>query len=310
MRPLVSIISLNWNRRDDLRRTLENIREQTYEPKEIIVVDNGSTDGSSETMRKDFPEVHLISLPSNLGVEGYNIGMKRATGEYLFLIDNDMDLLQKDTLEKVVSYFENSPKLGSVALQVRDKTRITLSHNNPKFWEERGDEDRGFPCSAFDGGGVAFRRKVLDIVGHYLPEFFIYHSEVELSTRIWDAGFEVRYFPGVAVSHRESGISRDDKMQTYYATRNYLWYVWLYYPLRPAFYESFHFLQRSFIQNYRRKKSLRAWFKGVCAAIFHWPSLIKRREPARQETIEWMQFLRDKDRERKAREANQKSPHS
>lgn len=308
MNPLISVISLNWNRREDLIRTISDIRQQTYEPKEIIIVDNGSTDGSVDMIRKDLPEVRMISLRTNLGVEGYNVGMKKASGEYLFLIDNDMDLLQTDTLEKVVSYFEKNPRLGAVALQVRDRSRKALSHNNPKFWQERVGEDQGYPCSAFDGGGVVFRRKVLNIVGHYLPEFFIYHSEVELSTRIWDAGFEVRYFPGVAVSHRESPVSRDDRLQTYYATRNYLWYVWLYYPPRSATYETFHFLQRSFIQNIRGKKSMGAWLRGLTAAVIRWPSIFKQREPARQETIEWMQFLRNKDRERKTRERSNQEP--
>lgn len=300
MNPLISIISLNWNRKEDLSKTIPALRKQTYEPKEIIIVDNGSTDGSVEMIRKDFPGIRLLSLSANLGVEGYNLGMKKAGGEYLFLVDNDMDLLQEDTLEKVVSYFEKNPKLGAAALQVRDRSRKNLSHNNPKFWHERGDEDHGYPCSAFDGGGVVFRKKVLNIVGHYLPEFFIYHSEVELSTRIWDAGYEVRYFPRIAVSHRESAVSRDDRLQTYYATRNYLWYVWLYYPTRSAIFETLHFLQRSFIQNLRAKKSIGAWGKGLASALFQWPSIFKQREPARPETIEWMQFLRNKDRERKA----------
>lgn len=299
MNPLFSIITLNWNRREDLDRTLRLILQQTYRPAEIIVVDNGSTDGSVEHVAKEFQSVRLISLRENTGVEGYNEGIRSAKGDYILLIDNDMDLLQQDTLEKTLGYFEADPKLGAVALQVRLEDRTKLSPNNPKFWKERGDEVRGYPCSTFDGGGVAFRSSVLKQTGLYTPEFFVYHSEVDLSTRIWDAGFEIRYFPGIAVSHRHSPVSRNPETHTFYATRNYLWYVWIYYPISMGLFETLHFTQRSFFQNFRGGKSLAAWVRGLFAAVFGWPRASHHRRPVKAETIRWMQQLRDEDRRRK-----------
>ena len=97
-------------------------------------------------------------------------------------------------------------KLGAIALQVREARR-KLSPNNPKYWVEKGNDLEGYPCSTFDGGGVAFRKDILKQTGVYLPEFFVYHSEVDLATRIWDADYEIRYFPDIAVSHRESPTS-------------------------------------------------------------------------------------------------------
>lgn len=299
MIPLVSILTLNWNRKDDVLRTLEGIHSQTYANKELIVVDNGSADNSVQEIAARYPEVRIVALPENLGVEGYNRGMKEARGEYLLLIDNDMDLLQKDTLEQIVSCFQSNPRLGCAALQVRDSTQETLSPNNPKYWEEQGDDERGYPCSAFDGGGAAFRRDVLQQTGYYLAEFFVYHSEVDLSTRIWDSGYEIRYFPRMAVSHRESQVSRNLDLQTYYSTRNYLWYVWLYYPPGRGIWETFHFLQRSFLQNLRKGKPMRSWWKGVWKAAAGWSGVSALRRPARAETIRWMQKLRIMDRQRK-----------
>lgn len=298
MKPVVSIVTLNWNRREDVLRTLLSIHSQTYEPKEIIVVDNGSTDQSVNAIQSGFPHTKIIALSQNKGVEGYNIGMEAASGEFILLIDNDMDLLQTDTVQQVVSAFERDPRLGAVALQVRNSDQ-TLSPNNPKFWKEQGDANRGFPCSTFDGGGVALRKSLLKQIGYYIPEFFVYHSEVDLSTRIWNAEFEIRYFPAIAVSHRESPVSRNPALQTFYTTRNYLWYVWIYYPFSMAVFETLHFMQRSFIQNIRRKRPLGAWFRGAGAAIFGWYKVAYRRKPAKAETIRWMQLLRDKDREQK-----------
>jgi GT2 family glycosyltransferase len=299
MNPLVSVITLNWNRKEDLSRTLSLIHKQTYEPKEILMVDNGSTDGSVESIQQSFPSVKIITLPENRGVQGYNEGISSASGNILLLIDNDMDLLQEDSLGKIVNKFESNPKLGVVALQVRECSSNELSPNNPKYWDEKGNDNAGYPCSTFDGGGVAFRKEVLAQTGSYLPQFFVYHSEVDLSTRIWDAGYEIRYFPEIAVCHRESQVARNLARQTMYTTRNYLWYVWIYYPRNMIVAETFDFLQRSFIQNLRMHKPIGSWFRGVVAAIWSWNSVKHLRKPVRRETIEWMQLLRDKDRERK-----------
>jgi GT2 family glycosyltransferase len=299
MNPLVSVITLNWNRKEDLSRTLSLIHKQTYEPKEILVVDNGSTDGSVESIQQSFPNVKIISLRENRGVQGYNEGISSASGNILLLIDNDMDLLQEDSLEKIINKFESNPKLGVVALQVRECSSNELSPNNPKYWDEKGNDNAGYPCSTFDGGGVAFRKEVLAQTGSYLPQFFVYHSEVDLSTRIWDAGYEIRYFPEIAVCHRESQVARNLERQTMYTARNYLWYVWIYYPRNMIVAETFDFLQRSFIQNLRMHKPIGSWFRGVVAAIWSWNGVKHLRKPVRRETIEWMQLLRDKDRERK-----------
>lgn len=299
MTPLFTVITLNWNRKKDVLQTLESISNQTYEPKEIIVVDNGSTDGSVEEIAGAFPNVKVISLPTNLGVGGYNEGIQAAKGDYILLIDNDMDLVQTDTMGKILSYFHSNPKLAAVALQVRDQTGKTLSPNNPKFWEEKGNDSTGYPCSAFDGGGVAFRKEIFKQIGTFIPEFFVYHSEVDLSTRIWDKDFEIRYFPEIAVRHRESPVARDLKQQTFYSTRNYFWYVWLYYPRKEGILESFHFLQRSFFQNLRAGKPLGSWLRGIFSAFSDWSKVSRYKQPARKETIDWMRRLRVKDRERK-----------
>ena len=299
MNPLVSVITLNWNRKEDLSRTLSLIHKQTYEPKEILMVDNGSTDGSVELIQQSFPKVKIITLPENRGVQGYNEGISSASGNILLLIDNDMDLLQEDSLEKIVNKFESNPKLGVVALQVRECSSNELSPNNPKYWDEKGNDSEGYLCSTFDGGGVAFRKEVLAQTGPYLPQFFVYHSEVDLSTRIWDAGYEIRYYPEIAVCHRESQVARNLARQTMYTARNYLWYVWIYYPRNMIAVETFDFLQRSFIQNLRMHKPIGSWFRGVVAAIWSWNNVKHLRKPVRRETLEWMQLLRDKDRERK-----------
>ena len=83
---LISIIIVNWNRIDDMRETLKSLESQTYRNYEIVVVDNGSTDGSENKLPLEFPKIHLISLDENLGCEeGFNIGMENSNGDIFFL---------------------------------------------------------------------------------------------------------------------------------------------------------------------------------------------------------------------------------
>ena len=89
--PLVSIIIVNWNRKEDLLFVLKKIHEDnTYENIEVIIVDNGSDDGSIIEVPKKYPNFKYINLSSNLGCEeGYNIGVLNSSGEILIYLDSD-----------------------------------------------------------------------------------------------------------------------------------------------------------------------------------------------------------------------------
>jgi len=86
----LSVVTLSWNRRDDLAACLRSVRAQSVRPMETIVVDNASTDDTVAMLRRDFPEARVIELPRNVGIAGYNEGMKAARGDCVVLIDNDM----------------------------------------------------------------------------------------------------------------------------------------------------------------------------------------------------------------------------
>src|SRR5690554_4798994 len=87
--PLVSIVILCWNRKKDMKESLNNIRKIDYTNLEVIVVDNCSTDGTVEMIEQDYPEVNLIKMYKNIGIEAYNIGFKNSLGEYIVILDDD-----------------------------------------------------------------------------------------------------------------------------------------------------------------------------------------------------------------------------
>src|SRR5471030_2979179 len=117
--PLVSIVSICWNRKADICESLRKIREIDYDNLEVILVDNYSTDGTIEEIEENFKEVKLIRMFKNIGIEAYNIGFKNARGKYIVIIDDD-SFPHQQAVKRMVDKFENDEKLGIVAFDVRN----------------------------------------------------------------------------------------------------------------------------------------------------------------------------------------------
>lgn len=286
----LSVVTLNWNRKDDLKETLTSIWKQDFSNYEIIVVDNGSTDGSVEMVEEEFKNAKTIKLDKNMGIKGYNIGMQYSKGKYVVLIDNDMILVQNDSLGKIGKYFEENTKLGAIAFKIIDADTNKISLNNPKYILN-DDGENGFETSVFDGGGVAIRKNILEKMGYYPEEFFMYQTEIDLSTKIWNAGFEIRYFPDVAVIHKWSPKSRNNEKFLYLWHRNYLWYVFKYFPLSLLFTEVIGFIIVGFYRA-REKKYIKVWIKATLSAFIGIFKILKMRHVVDEKVLIKMQKIR------------------
>ena len=110
---LVSVIIPNWNGKKFLRDCLDSLAQQTHHPCEVIVVDNGSKDGSVEYLQSDFPVVRLVRFESNTGFSvAVNAGIRAARGEYIALLNNDT-IVEPTWLSEMVRVMQNHPELGS-----------------------------------------------------------------------------------------------------------------------------------------------------------------------------------------------------
>lgn len=109
-KPLVSVVVLNWNGMPFLENNLSSLISQTYPDYEIVFVDNGSTDGSIEYVRQNFPMVSIIKNDGNLGFStGNNIGFKYAKGRYIITLNNDTKV-QSNFIEELVRIAESDKK--------------------------------------------------------------------------------------------------------------------------------------------------------------------------------------------------------
>lgn len=210
--PLVSIVMLAWNRKDEVEIGLREMRQLTYPNLEMIVVDNGSTDGTAQMVYEKFPEVNVVRLHKNTGMTGYNVGFATARGKYVIMLDDDSHLAP-EAVETMVNLWEAGAEdnIGVMAFRVMNPHLGSLVTH---LWEERlchAPPGREREITSFAACGAAVRRDVLDRVGYFDDDFFIYATEDDLAIRIWDAGYKIIYEPRCLSYHRESRKQRSWK---------------------------------------------------------------------------------------------------
>jgi len=236
---LVSIIILNWNRCEELEKTINLIQNQTYQNVEIIVVDNASTDGSLDMLKKNFKNIKLICLSSNLGCEeGFNVGIVNSSGNYILFLDNDASI-ENEGIEKALVEFKNNKKLGVLDIRVFNTFNNKII-NEPKVWPIKNN---------FTACVVFIKSEVFKKIGLRPSEYFIYTSEADISLRVIDAGYEIAHTTNIVGHHRESPKKRLSSNFFYYYTRNSIWLIWKHYPILPALQETLFLIIINFIRS-------------------------------------------------------------
>lgn len=226
--PLVSLVILSWNRKDDVRESLQRIFESDYPCLEVIVSDNGSSDGTSDMVRREFPQVVLLESDRNIGIEAYNTGFKAARGEYVVILDDD-SFPERTAVTRMVEKFRADPALGIVAFDVRNYYSYDRVAAIPKHDDSDSSTTERYRMG-FNGAGAGVRQEVFRKAGYYSGEFFLYWNEQDLSLRAMDAGYGIRFFSDVVSYHKFSPTNRSSRRAPYYYCRNAFWLVWKNYP--------------------------------------------------------------------------------
>ncbi len=214
-----SIVVLNYNGRDLLDKFLPSILDAVkYDGggHEIIIVDNGSTDGSPEHIQKNFPSVRLTALPSNMHMEGYNRGIKASQNEIVVVLNNDIKI-EQDFLQPLLSHFRDPevfavrPTINMVEGDTIIETRGVLMGAQLKLgfieciYREAGtEEERNSPQPTFcaPGGAAAFdKKRFLELKG--FDELFapFYWEDTDLCYRAWKRGWKIIYEPRSVLHH-------------------------------------------------------------------------------------------------------------
>ncbi|MED1420457.1 glycosyltransferase family 2 protein [Bacillus smithii] len=234
-KPLVSIVILAWNRKDDVRESLMRIQEIDYPSLEVIVVDNASTDGTPEMIENEFPDVRLIRMFKNIGIEAYNIGFENAKGKYIVIIDDD-SFPAKYAIRRMVQVFEEDEQLGVVAFDVRNYYNYDEIKNELELIDEKAEVKAVASdyLMSFNGAGVGIRKDLFKKIGYYPEEFFLYNNEMDCAFKIWDAGYRIEFYSNIVSYHKYSPKNRASWRAPFYYTRNAFWLSWKHYPLDMA----------------------------------------------------------------------------
>lgn len=244
--PSVSVIVVNWNRRDLLRACLESLQAQTFRDFELIVVDNGSTDGSLDLLRQAPVEtVRTIENAENRGFcAANNQGIEAARGRFIGLLNNDAEA-EPGWLEQLLSAVESAPDVGMAASKILtwedrgviDKAGHLIYPDGQNRGRGTGEPDQGqydrLEETAWpDGCAALYRRSLLEQIGGFDEDFFAYADDAELGLRARIAGWRCLYTPKAVVYHHTgSTLGRYSPERLFLIERNRLWLAAKLFPL-------------------------------------------------------------------------------
>lgn len=226
----VSIIVVNFNGVDYVGRCLESIAATLDDSTELIVVDNGSTDGSTGQIGQTFPEVGVVRSDVNVGFgEGNNIGARHASGEYLVFINPDTEV-RGGWWQALVDALERNPGVGCTTSQIllaNSHSRLNAAGNDIHIsgltlcrgmGRPASEYEQGGPVSAISGAAFAIKQDLFWHLGGFDRDFFLYMEETDLSWRIQLQGLSCVYVPESVVLHDYE--LRFGPNKTYYQERN------------------------------------------------------------------------------------------
>ena len=257
--PDLSVVILNFNTVDLTRvclRTLLSSQLGTY-TMEVIVCDNGSTDGSVEVISREFPEVTLIENKKNLGfAAGNNPGIKRAKGRYILLLNTDTEM-PPETLATMLAFMDAHPDVGASTckLLLPDGSMDPACHRGfPTPWVaftylsklEKlfprtrlfGEYHQGYKdlntiheVDCIVGAFFLVRKEVVKKVGFLDEDYFMYGEDIDWAYRIKKAGWKIMFNPTVTILHKkkQSGRSNADKKRKLTSEIYFHKYNWLFY---------------------------------------------------------------------------------
>jgi GT2 family glycosyltransferase len=245
--PLISVIIVNWNRKDLLEACLKSLRNQSFRDFEIVVVDNGSSDGSRELLSAPaWRDVRCIANETNRGFcAANNQGIAKARGELIALLNNDAEAdpgwlaALADAARREGDYAMFASKIVSLDDPgAIDKVGHLIYPDGQNRGRGSGERDRGqydrFEEVAWpDGCAALYRKSMLERIGGFDEDFFAYADDAELGLRARTAGYRAAAVPAALVKHRPgSTLGRYSAERIFLIERNRLWLVFKLFPLR------------------------------------------------------------------------------
>ncbi|ADL50384.1 glycosyltransferase family 2 protein [Clostridium cellulovorans] len=240
--PLVAIILVNFNNKNDTEECIESLLKENYDNKKIIVVDNGSKDGSITELKRQFEnKVIFIENQDNLGFscannQGIELALKE-NAQYIMLLNNDT-VVEQEFIKPMLEVAERKNCIVSPKIPYYDEKNILWSCGGEFRWKKGTTHNRGInevDNGQFDeekevdfasGCCLFIPRKILETVGMLSDEYFLYYEDTDYCLKAKHAGFKIVYTPKAVVYHKVSRTMGGAESPTvlYYSNRNRLYF--------------------------------------------------------------------------------------
>ena len=254
--PRVGVVVITWQRRAEALAAVGRLCALPERPP-VVLVDNGSTDGTAAAVRARFPDVDVVALPENSGAVGRNVGVARTRTPYVAFCDDDT-WWEPGALRRAADVLDAYPGLAVVNARIVVEPGGT---DDPIVAELRdspvpGPEWLPGPAiGSFLAGASVLRREAFLRVGGFSSRLWLGGEEELLATDLLSAGWELCYLEDLVVHHQASTV-RDARLRRRIGLRNTLWFTWLRRPLAPALRRTL-FLARTVPRD--RTSALGAW---------------------------------------------------
>jgi len=289
--PLVSIVTVNYNTSSVTCELLVSISRNSYRNVEVIVVDNASVEDPTAALLEVYPAAKVIRSESNKGFAGgNNLGIREATGEYIFLVNNDTEFTD-GLIEGLLEVFYAHPDAGMVSPKFHyffhkgiieyagyQSVDVFTGRNSMIGCKEpdQGQYDQVSATNYAHGGGMMTKASVLKEVGLMPEVYFLYYEEFDWCEQIKRKGYKIYYQYKSLIYHKESmSTGKNSPLKTYYLTRNRILFMRrnVALPNRIIFllYLTLFTIPKNtlqFILN-KEKEHLRAFWKGIMWNVKH-----------------------------------------
>ncbi|HEV2495160.1 MAG TPA: glycosyltransferase family 2 protein [Terriglobia bacterium] len=322
-RPGTTFVIVNWNRRALLEQCLRSLEQQTASCFDVVLVDNGSTDGSLDGLAQ-FARLSLqvIRNQENCGfAPAVNQGIRQARGRFVALVNNDV-VLDPHWLESMSAAFQTDPRLGMCASKILfadpphliDKVGHVIYPDGQNYGRghlevDRGQYDRPEGALCPDGAAAIYRAEVFESAGLFDEDFFAYGDDADLGLRAQLCGWKCLYVPAAMAYHyRSSTLGEYAPAKIFLVERNRIWLALKLFPWRLLmllpFYSAIRYLysfwslatRRGDVGRATRRGSALATLGAVLRAEYHAARRIpfmlrKRREIAHRQRISTQDFI-------------------
>jgi hypothetical protein len=276
--PPVTVVVPCWNGRRWLPGLLQSLQTQTVPPTEVIVVDNGSTDGSVQYARAKLPRARVIEMGRNTGfAHAVNVGIQAAAPGFVALLNTDV-VLSPDWLARMAGALVEEPNAGSVACKMRQFGAERLIYDagdilrrdgaceqRGRFGRDIGQYDQPGEVFGACAGAALYRREAVLEVGAFDERYFAYLEDVDLALKLRLAGWRCRYEPALAMHVGEGSSHQLPDAHHFLVQRNTLLLVGKWFPVRWL--PMVAYRQASWLVDAWRNRRLEAQLRGLRAGL-------------------------------------------